>query len=53
MHDLLPDSARIESVELVLGGATATALAEAHGTPLVVYCKETLRARARAYRAAA
>jgi len=51
--DLLPDSARIEGGELVLGGLGATALAEAHGTPLVVYCEETLRARARAYREAA
>ena len=53
MLDLLPDSARIEGGELVLGGLGATALAEAHGTPLVVYCEETLRARARAYREAA
>ena len=53
MLDLLPDSARIEGGELVLGGLGASALAEAHGTPLVVYCEETLRARARAYREAA
>ncbi|MDQ3822784.1 MAG: diaminopimelate decarboxylase, partial [Actinomycetota bacterium] len=30
----------------------AGALAAEHGTPLVVYCEETIRARARAYRAA-
>ena len=51
--DLLPDSAVIEGGELVLGGLRASALAEEHGTPLVVYCEQTLRARARAYRAAA
>jgi diaminopimelate decarboxylase len=51
--ELFPDTAAVESGELVLGGTSARALAEAHGTPLVVYCEETLRARARAYRAAA
>jgi diaminopimelate decarboxylase len=53
MLDVLPDSARIEDGELVLGGARASMLAERFGTPLVVYCEETLRARARALRAAA
>jgi diaminopimelate decarboxylase len=51
--ELFPDTAAVESGELVLGGVSATALAEAHGTPLVVYCEQTLRARARAYREAA
>jgi diaminopimelate decarboxylase len=37
----------------VLGGVACSELAGAHGTPLVVYCDQTLRARARAYRAAA
>ena len=50
---LFPDSAAVEGGELRLGGVAASALAEAHGTPLVVYCEETLRARARAYREAA
>jgi diaminopimelate decarboxylase len=50
---LFPDTAVVESSELTLGGVRATALAEEHGTPLVVYCEETLRARARAYRKAA
>jgi len=50
---LFPDSAAVAEGELTLGGASASALAEAHGTPLVVYCEQTLRARARAYRAAA
>jgi diaminopimelate decarboxylase len=51
--ELLPDSAATEGGELVLGGVSATALADELGTPLVVYCEETLRARARAYREAA
>jgi diaminopimelate decarboxylase len=52
MLDLFPLSARIERGELMLGGITAIELASTHGTPLVVYCEETLRARARALRAA-
>jgi len=51
--DLFPESARIEEGQLVLGGVSASRLAEEHGTPLVVYCDETLRAQARAYREAA
>jgi diaminopimelate decarboxylase len=51
--DLFPQSARVEHGELVVGGVRAAALAAEHGTPLVVYCDETLRAQARAYRAAA
>jgi diaminopimelate decarboxylase len=43
---LFPDSARIEGGELVLGGVGASVLAERFGTPLVVYCEQTLRARA-------
>ncbi|HKT45574.1 MAG TPA: diaminopimelate decarboxylase [Gaiellaceae bacterium] len=39
--------------ELSLGGLPASRLADEHGTPLVVYCEETIRAQARAYRAAA
>jgi diaminopimelate decarboxylase len=50
---LLPDSARIDAGELHLGGVAATRLAAEHGTPLVVYCEETIRAQAHAYRAAA
>jgi diaminopimelate decarboxylase len=50
---LFPDTAAVENGELALGGARASALAEQHGTPLVVYCEETLLAAARAYRAAA
>jgi diaminopimelate decarboxylase len=52
MLDLFPDSARIETGVLGLGGVPATELAERFGTPLVVYCEETLLARARALRQA-
>jgi diaminopimelate decarboxylase len=51
--DLFPDTAGVEDGELRVGGSRVTALAEEFGTPLVVYCEETLRARARAYRSAA
>jgi len=50
---LLPDSARIDDGELHLGGVAASRLAAEHGTPLLVYCEDTIRAQARAYRAAA
>jgi diaminopimelate decarboxylase len=52
--ELFPDTAAIdESGELRLGGAPATDLAAEYGTPLVVYCENTIRAQARAYREAA
>src|SRR3990170_5856340 len=47
MLELFPDSARIEEGELTLGGIRSSELARQFGTPLVVYCEETLRARAR------
>jgi diaminopimelate decarboxylase len=50
--ELFPDSAVVEGDRLLLGGVEASRLAEKHGTPLVVYCEATLRARARALRAA-
>ena len=53
MLELFPISARIEESELSLGGVPVSRLAEEHGTPLVVYCEETIRAQARAYREAA
>ncbi len=53
MLDLFPDSARVDGGVLVLGGVPATTLAESHGTPLVVYCEQTIRAQARAYGEAA
>jgi diaminopimelate decarboxylase len=51
--ELFPDSARVEGGALSLGGVSAERLAEQHGTPLLVFCEETLRAQARAYREAA
>ncbi|MDX6470949.1 MAG: diaminopimelate decarboxylase [Gaiellaceae bacterium] len=51
--DLFPLSARVAGGELTLGGVGAEQLAAEYGTPLVVYCEETVRAQARAYRDAA
>jgi len=53
MLDLFPDTTRIEDGELAIGGVRGSALAAEFGTPLLVYDEETIRARARAYRAAA
>ena len=52
MLELFPDSTRIEQGELVLGGVGAAELADRFGTPLVVYCEETIRSRAHRIRAA-
>jgi diaminopimelate decarboxylase len=52
MVELFPDSAQIEAGEIVVGGIRASSLAERFGTPLVVYCEKTLRARAREARVA-
>jgi len=52
MLALFPHSAALERASLAIGGLTAEALAEEHGTPLVVLCEETVRANARALRAA-
>jgi diaminopimelate decarboxylase len=49
---LFPDSAALEGASLALGGLDAAALAEEHGTPLVVLCEDTVRANARALHAA-
>jgi diaminopimelate decarboxylase len=51
--DLFPVSARVDSGALSLGGVPAAELAEEHGTPLLVYCEQTVRAQARAYAEAA
>jgi diaminopimelate decarboxylase len=51
--DLFPDSAAIEGGELRVGAVPVSELANEFGTPLVVYCEETIRARAGAYTAAA
>ena len=53
MLDLFPRSARVDGSDLELGGIPAAQLAARFGTPLVVYCEETVRAEARALRAAA
>src|SRR6266516_6850686 len=53
MLALFPTSARIDGGALSLGGLPAEGLAADHGTPLLVYCEETIRAQARAYREAA
>jgi diaminopimelate decarboxylase len=52
-NDLLPDGARVEDGELVLGGVRASELVREFGTPVVAYDEETLRSQARAYRDAA
>jgi len=49
---LLPDSAALDGPRLTLAGIDAAALAEEHGTPLVVLCEETIRASAQALRTA-
>ena len=53
MLHLFPETAAVESGELVLGGVRASALAERFGTPLVALCERTILAQARAYREAA
>lgn len=53
MLELLPVSARIDDGRLSIGGVPASRLADEFGTPLIVYCEETVRSRARAYREAA
>jgi diaminopimelate decarboxylase len=51
--ELLPETARVEAGGLTLGGLPAAALADRHGTPLLVYCEQTIRSQVRAYREAA
>jgi diaminopimelate decarboxylase len=53
MPELFPDTTSVENGEVHVGGVRLTALADEHGTPLLVLCERTLRARAQAYRAAA
>jgi diaminopimelate decarboxylase len=50
---LFPDTARSDGGRLAIGGLDASTLAGRYGTPLVVYCEETIRARVHAYRGAA
>jgi diaminopimelate decarboxylase len=50
MLELFPDTAEIRDGVLWIGGVSAVELAEEYGTPLVVYCEETVRNAARAWR---
>jgi diaminopimelate decarboxylase len=50
MLDLFPVTAAVDDDgQLTVGGVRASALAAEFGTPLYVYCEETLLAQARAY----
>jgi diaminopimelate decarboxylase len=51
--ELFPTSASVDDGELALGGVRATELAAEFGTPLLVYCEETIREQVHAYREAA
>jgi diaminopimelate decarboxylase len=53
MLALFPATATVQNGELTVGGVGATALAEEFGTPLLVYCEQTLRERARLFARAA
>ncbi len=53
MLELFPESAEVVGGELVLGGVPASRLAAEHGTPLLVYCEQTIRSQVQAYREAA
>jgi diaminopimelate decarboxylase len=53
LSELLPDTARVDDGELVLGGVRSSELVREFGTPVVVYDEVTLRGQARAYREAA
>jgi diaminopimelate decarboxylase len=49
MLELFPGTAAVEDGALAIGGARISDLAGEFGTPLVVYCEETIRSMARAY----
>jgi diaminopimelate decarboxylase len=53
LTDVFPTTAAVADGELSVGRVRTSALAEEFGTPLVVYCEQTLLDQARAYRAAA
>ena len=53
MLDLFPDTVAVHSGGLTVGGCAASRLADRFGTPLVVYCEQTIRARAREFLGAA
>jgi diaminopimelate decarboxylase len=50
MLELFPDTAVIKDGVLWIGGVSTVELAAEYGTPLVVYCEETVRGTARAWR---
>lgn len=53
LKDVLPHTAKLtDDGHLRIGGLDVPALAAEHGTPLIVFCEQTLRDRCRAYRAA-
>src|SRR5262245_41773930 len=47
--ELFPDTAVLDDGELAVGGVRASTLAREFGTPLVVYCRNTVLSRAREY----
>ncbi|MSO95663.1 MAG: diaminopimelate decarboxylase [Thermoleophilia bacterium] len=49
---LFPDSVLVKGARLMIDGISAEDLAADFGTPLVVYCEQTLRGRARSLKAA-
>jgi diaminopimelate decarboxylase len=53
MLALFPRTARVDDGVLSVGGASTVELAERFGTPLVVYCEQTLRERAQLFLRAA
>ncbi len=53
VRGLFPETAAVADGELAVGGVSASSLAERFGTPLLVYCEQTLLGAARAYRSAA
>jgi diaminopimelate decarboxylase len=53
MLTLFPETAEVKDGALWIGGCSSAELAARHGTPLLVYCEETIRAQARAYAEAA
>jgi diaminopimelate decarboxylase len=53
LKDVLPVTARLrDDGHLEVGGCDLVDLAAEHGTPVYVFCEETFRSRARAYRKA-
>ncbi len=53
MLELFPDTAEVVDGVLHVGGCSATQLADEYGTPLVVYCEQTVRSAARSWRTGA